>query len=452
MFNFNVLKQKFGSLNLRSKKAYKNLSVSFVANAISLSITFIMVPISLKYVGSRSYGVWLTISSVIAWFSFFDIGLGNGLRNKLAVAIAENDSERAKTYISSSYFLISAISLLMLILFYVFANVVSWNSILNTHFLSNALLYKIVIIVFSFFCLSFCLKTIISILEALQLYAIKDIISVATQISGLIAILILVNTTEGSILNLSIVYGGQAAVGLVFASIILYSGKLKHLSPSWKYVKLRESIPLINLGVWFFLNQILYLITTQTSIFLAVQLFGPDDVTVFNLARNYMGISTMLFIMVLTPFLSAFTESYTKSDYLWITSTMRNIILAFVVTNVFTIMMVLGYKLFFTMWVGGQVMPNILLMVVLGVFGVFQTYSAIYTLFLNGIGKIRLQFYTLLMSAIFFIPLVYLFYKLNCGLSSLVIPGIIFGIFNSFIYKKQFDLVMQKSATGIWNK
>lgn len=450
--NIRTILDKLRNSNERSLRAYKNLSVSFVAKIVSLAITFIVVPIALNYVGKAEYGVWLTISSIITWFSYFDIGLGNGLRNKLAVAMAKKDIKTAKTYISSAYFLISMISLAMFVLFFVFANLVSWNQILNTYFIENEMLYKIVVLVFFFFCISFSMKTLSSILEALQLYAIKDIIAVSTQIIGLIAIIILVNTTEGSLFYLSLVYSSQTALGLLIASLILFSGKLSHVRPSIKFIKIKESLPLINLGVWFFLNQILYLITTQISLFIVVQLFGPEDVTVFNLAKNYMSISTMLFIMILTPFLSAFTEAYTKNDIVWIQATMRKIMLAFAGASILTVVMVFGYRLFFNLWVGGKVMPGTLLMIMFGVFGVFQMLGSVYTLFLNGIGKIRLQFYTLLVSAILFVPLVFLFHRLNLGLSSLVVPGIIFGILNSWIYKRQFSLIMQKKAQGIWYK
>jgi O-antigen/teichoic acid export membrane protein len=443
---------KISNSDERSRRAYKNLSVSFVAKIVSLSITFIIVPITLNYVGKAEYGVWLTLSSIITWFSFFDIGLGNGLRNKLAVSLAQNDIKTARIYISSSYFLISLISLGMFVLFFVFASLVSWNEILNTHFLANEYLYKIVVIVFFFFCLSFSMKTISSILESLQLYAIKDIISLATQVIGLVAIIILVNTTEGSLYYLSLVYGSQTAFGMFIASLILFSGKLKNFRPSINFINIKQSIPLINLGVWFFLNQILYLITTQISLFIVVHLFGPEDVTVFNLARNYMSISTMLFIMILTPFLSAFTEAFTKRDYEWIKSTIHKIMLAFVGASIIIVIMLIGYRIFFNIWVGGKVMPGILLMIMFGVFGVLQMYSSVYSLFLNGIGKIRLMFYTLLVSAILFIPMVFLFYNSNFGLSSLVLPGIVTGFFSSYIYKKQFDLVIQKDAKGLWNK
>lgn len=443
---------KVRNSNERSLRAYKNLSVSFVAKIVSLAITFVVVPIALNYVGKVEYGVWLTISSIITWFSFFDIGLGNGLRNKLAVAVAKNDFETANIYISSSYFLISAISIVLFILFFTFASLVSWQVILNTHFIANILLYKIVIIVFFFFCLSFSLKTISSVLAALQLYAIKDIISVLTQILGLVAILILVNTTDGSLLYLSIVYGGQTGIGLLIASLVLFSGKLKYLRPSIKYIKLKESLPLINLGVRFFLNQILYLISTQMSLFIVVQLYGPGDVTVFNLAKNYMAISSMMFIMVLTPFLSAFTEAYTKEDYNWIKTTIHKIMLAFIGTCLLITLMVIGYETFFKLWVDGKVMPSLMLIIILGIFEVFSMYASVYTLFLNGIGIIRLQFYILLFSAILLLPLVLLFDKLGFGLSSLVFPGLIFAVCSSIIYKRQFNLIMQKKASGLWYK
>ena len=58
---------------------------------------------ALNYLNPVKYGIWLTLTSVIGWFAFFDLGLGNGLRNKLAEALAKNDNELARTYISTSY-------------------------------------------------------------------------------------------------------------------------------------------------------------------------------------------------------------------------------------------------------------------------------------------------------------------------------------------------------------
>ena len=128
----------FGSDNKRTERASKNVLVKFISTVVALLISFIIVPMVLGFVGKEEYGIWLTISSIVSWFSYFDIGLGNGLRNKLAVALAEDDKEIANIYISSSYALIGIISTVMFVGFFVIANFVSWSNILNTELIANS--------------------------------------------------------------------------------------------------------------------------------------------------------------------------------------------------------------------------------------------------------------------------------------------------------------------------
>ena len=438
--------------NKRTLRAKKNISVSFICKGLSILISFLIVPLTLGYVGKVEYGIWMTISSIISWFSFFDIGLGNGLRNKLAEALAKDDKEVAKVYISSTFALIACIASLMFIGFLIAANFISWNSALNTDVVSNNELFAIVVTVFSFFCIGFVMKVLSSILQAMQRYAINDILGVLAQILGLVAIYILVKTTDGSLFKLCIVYGSKTAIVLLIASIVLFSGSLKEFSPRISYINIKKAIPLMNLGIWFFINQILYLIVTQTSVILVVQFFGPEDVTIFNLAKRYMTIVSMLYIMVLTPFLSAFTEAYTKKEFGWIKSTIRKINFIWLIASFGTLMLVFGYKLFFRLWVGDEIIIPVSLIITLGISSIFGTWSSTFTLFLNGIGKIRLQFRVQLIQALLFFPLSYFFYKLNFGLSSLVIPGIIFVTFGAFIFTIQYKKIISKTAFGVLNK
>jgi O-antigen/teichoic acid export membrane protein len=61
----------------RSIDAKKNIVTSFVIKGINVLINLALVPLTIKYVNSTQYGIWLTLSSIITWFSFFDIGFGN---------------------------------------------------------------------------------------------------------------------------------------------------------------------------------------------------------------------------------------------------------------------------------------------------------------------------------------------------------------------------------------
>lgn len=70
----------------------------------TILISLILVPMTLSYLNPYEYGIWLTLSSTLAWIYTFDIGLGNGLRNKLTEALALNDLKLARIYVSTSFF------------------------------------------------------------------------------------------------------------------------------------------------------------------------------------------------------------------------------------------------------------------------------------------------------------------------------------------------------------
>ena len=65
-------------------------------------------------------------------FAFFDIGLGNGLRNKFAEAKAKGDLDLAKGYVSTAYYTIGAICVVFFILSLLVSYFVDWASVFNT--------------------------------------------------------------------------------------------------------------------------------------------------------------------------------------------------------------------------------------------------------------------------------------------------------------------------------
>ncbi|MDD2268971.1 MAG: oligosaccharide flippase family protein [Eubacteriales bacterium] len=436
----------------RTLNAKKNISVAFICKGVSIIVSFLIVPLTLGYVGKVEYGIWMIISSIIHWFSFFDIGLGNGLRNKLAEALALNDKEQAKIYVSSVFALILLISTVMFVAFFIAANFISWNKVLNTDLVANNELLLIVVMVFFFFCIEFVLKVVSSVLQAMQKYAVNDIIGLSSQILGLLAIYILVKTTDGSLFNLCLVYGGKSAVVWLIATVVLFFTILKELRPSIQFVKIKQALPLLNLGVRFFIAQILYIILTQSSVIIIAQFFGPSDVTTYNLSVRYMTIPSMVYMMVLTPFLSAFTEAYTKKEDDWIKKTLSKINKVWLITTLVTVLFVVFYKLFFKLWVGNEVVVPFYLIACLCVFSLFSSWSSTYTLFLNGVGKIKLQIYVMTVQACLFIPLSYLFFKCGFELASIVVVQIIFYAISSLVFTLQYKKIVNSTAIGIWNK
>ena len=88
---------------IRTKRAKQNILAMFAIKGVGLLISFLYIPLLLHTLNTVDYGVWLTLTSIVSWISFFDIGLGNGLRNKLCEAISINDIQKARELVSTAY-------------------------------------------------------------------------------------------------------------------------------------------------------------------------------------------------------------------------------------------------------------------------------------------------------------------------------------------------------------
>ena len=111
--------------------AKKNIIISFILKGISILISLQVVPITIHYVNSTRYGIWLTLSSLVSWLSFFDIGLTHGFRNRFAESKALGNIEQARVYVSTTYavlfILFIAFSCLMILL----NTFLNWSDLLN---------------------------------------------------------------------------------------------------------------------------------------------------------------------------------------------------------------------------------------------------------------------------------------------------------------------------------
>ena len=89
----------------RTDLIFKQIGLSGIYKGCSFIISFLLVPLSIKYIGVANYGLWITMFAFISWFSFFDFGIGNGLRNKLSQALANDNRLLAKQLVSTDYFI-----------------------------------------------------------------------------------------------------------------------------------------------------------------------------------------------------------------------------------------------------------------------------------------------------------------------------------------------------------
>lgn len=445
--------KKVGIKSDRTKNITKHVIASFIYKGGSIVATFLMVPLTINFLDSENYGIWLTLSSFIAWFSFFDIGLGNGLRNKFAEAKAKGDLTLARGYVSSAYFTIGSICLILALLFIFLNFFIDWTRVFNAnHYLQNDLAI-LMPIVFAFFCLQLVVKLITTIYTADQNHSMQGKINFYTQALSLLLIWLITFINDGSLLLFGTIFSALPVVILLVLNFFAFRNTYKCFSPSlslWKKEYLKD---IFGLGLIFFIVQISGIILYSTDNLIISNLFSPKEVVPYNIAYKYFSISTMVFGIIATPFWSSITEAYQKQDFNWIKKSianMKKLAFSFIILIVF---MILFSDFFYNFWVGSKVFVPKTLSIFMGVFFVLCIYVTPFTIFLNGIGKIRMQAIQGLFTALLNIPLSIFFAKhFNLGPSGVIFSTVICFIPSVILSPIQYSKIISKSAKGIWNQ
>jgi O-antigen/teichoic acid export membrane protein len=448
---FSVIKNLINKGHSRSINAKKNILMSFLIKGCNIAIGLMLVPLTIHYVNPIQYGIWLTLSSIIGWFGFFDIGLGNGLRNKFAEALAKDEHQKARIYVSTTYAILIFIIAFALVLFLCINPFLNWSRILNAPATMARELSLLAMVVFVSFSIQFVLQLISTILIADQKPAKASLFNFFGSLFSLTVIFILTRTTTGNLFYLGLGLAFTPVLVLSASSIWFYSHQYKKYAPSFKYVNLKYARDLMTLGVKFFILQVAVIVLYETSNIIISQLFGPAQVTPYNIAYKYFGIISMVFGIVMTPFWSAFTEAWVKKDFVWIKSIMHklNMLSGFLIIVILLMLAVSNFA--FKLWVGKMVTVPISISIVLAAYFIIYVRNAIYIYFLNGIGKIKLQLYSGVIGMIINIPMA-IFLGKRLGVAGVILSCTILNGINMVWTVIQYNKIINNRATGIWNQ
>jgi len=437
----------------RSRRVKKNIAISAVLKIINIIIQLLLVPLLLNYLSPIKYGIWLTVGSVINWLYFFDIGLGNGLRNKLAEALAKNEMELARIYVSTTYAVLSIIVIIIYLLFLAADKFINWRIIFNSPAEFTNEINSLIIAVFTFFALNFVARLIGIILNADQKSSINDLIYTIGNLLFLVLIFILSKISHQSLVLVGLSNGLATFLPAVIMSIVFFSRNYKQLKPSFKYVRFMHINELTVLGIKFFIMQIAAVIVFTTDNLIIAQLFGPEQVTPYNIALKYFNIVQMGFSIIITPFWSAFTEAYAKNDLMWIKSKIKRLIQIWLIVGLGVVIMLSFSSFVYKFWVGNIIEIPFALSVLMAIFVIISTWNNIFAFFLNGIGKLKLSLYQSIIIGIINIPLSILFAKyFNFSLQGVILGTIVSLLISTFLQPLQTLKILNNRAVGIWNK
>jgi len=434
----------------RSIAAKKNVFGLFVIKGMNICINLSLVPLIIGYVNPTKYGVWLTLSSIVGWLTFFDIGFTQALRNKFAETKAKNKITLAKIYISTTYAVLSIMFSVLFFSFLIINKYIKWFRILNTTKELSGELTRIAVVVFGMFFLQMVLRTVHTIVVADQ----KPAKAASFDLFGLIItylfIFLLTKTTDGSLYLLSIAYSVAPVFALIVSSIYFYSKDYKKYKPAFKLIDFCYARDLVNIGGMFFLIQISTIVIYQTNNIIIAQLFGPYEVAAYNIAYKYLGILFMFFSLLISPFWSAFTDAYSQNDFTWMKESYNKLKYISWILPVVALILISLSGIVYKFWIKDSVIIPFSVTTILGTYFVIQSWAYLNAQILNGIGKITLQLILNIVAMILHIPLA-LYLGKYTGIIGVVMSSTIICVLIYMVTTKQVSLILEEKSYGIWN-
>ena len=445
------LKALMSPENSRNKMLRNNILLSGIIKAVGLFTSLLVVPATLDYLDKEQYGIWMTISSILIWFSFFDVGLGNGMRNYLAQSISAGDYRKGRIYLSTTLAMLTCIAIVLIVVSTACTFSLDLNKVFNTLAVDSCQLTAALLIATVFTLIMFVVKNVGLVYVAMQRYAINDLLIVSGNVVALIIVYVITKTTETNLLYVVLTFTATPVVIFLLAAIPLFK-KHPQLRPSLGCIDQTFARQILGKGLGFFFIQItsVLVIFGGANIFIA-QALGQEAVTTYNIAYKFFNLLIIAYTIVIAPMWSAYTDASVKGDFVWIKSTLKRTLAVWCLTLVAGLVMLALSGLFYRLWVGQSVLvPFTVSCCVFAYASLFNLNSGV-TALINGVNKIHVQIITSVVFTVLYVVAVSL-WGMRHGIEGIVICMAVSYAAMSIIHLYQCCLIINQRAKGIWDK
>lgn len=364
-----TLDESVNNANTGTRLTFSNVSGSLVIKTLTLVVGLFTYPLYIKYFanqipvlgpngtwtnqGAIALGAWLVILQILSWVLTFDMGIGNGLKNKIVIAMNEGRREDVKKYISSSYIANFVIIFAVLVIGLVVTSFIDFNAILNISkdVIPLSTLQLAFKLAFISICLEFFLKIILNIYQALQ----KETIASAIPLLSTVLLLVFVSVTKiesmsNALVAISTFYIFSVNVPLIVLTIICFTTTLKDCRPSireWSFPVVKG---IITLGGLYFLIQIFLLVINSTNRVIISNTYGASMVTEYEPYLKIYSALTMIGSAISMPLWTLTVRADVKRDYNWMNRAKKMSIFISVGFAVVAIIISALLQLVFNLW------------------------------------------------------------------------------------------------------
>lgn len=379
----------------RGKERYRRVALTAIGSAaakiINLTTNLITIPLTYHYLEDERYGLWLTISSLLLFLNFADLGIGNGLLNKIAEACGK-DERKHQTYISSAFFSLLIFSIFLFLVFFFIYPHINWIKLYRVSSPEIGKEAGIATAAFVFFALlNIPLGVSRSVQQGMQEGFVNYFWQALASLFSLLGVLITIFLKGGLVFLVISAVGFQTLI-LLINGVYLFFIKYPNLRPHLRSFDKIHAVEIAKIGLLFFILQISVSITSSSDNLIIAQFIDIKSVPHFSVPFRLFSYASLSIYIFLEPLWPAYREAIARKDFIWVRNSLLNsvkfAILASLALSI--LLLVMGSRIIH-FWVGDSINPSRFFLLGLGIWTVISASGNAIAMFLNGANIIRLQ-------------------------------------------------------------
>lgn len=377
--------------NNRVRSILQNAISAGAARAVGMLVGLLMVPLTLGYLGPERYGLWMALSSLIAFLQITDGGIGNALIGVVARDQAQGQSQRLPQIVLSALLMLSSVGAAIVALYFLVEPALDWRSFLNY---SDAVSQDEVYSAIRVFVVMFSLGLPLSIAQQVRLGMLQGARNGRYLATGQVANLLFVIfaiSREASLPWLvfaSMLGALLAGLGNLVSILAGFLPRQSHSwMPSWQSVSL-----LLGKGGLFFILQICALLSYNADNMIVSNVVGAASVSEYSIAMKIFSVPSFLFSLLLAGMWPAYADAEARGDRQWAASffwgTTRKM---FIVGLLVSAGLLAVSPWAFTLLSHGQIKPGWPLLFGMFLWGSYLALGGSLATLLNGMHVVRFQ-------------------------------------------------------------
>ncbi|MER9618572.1 oligosaccharide flippase family protein [Mesorhizobium sp. M0207] len=399
-----------GHASLRERRIAKSALASAFAKIVSVSTALVSVPLTLHYLGAERYGMWMAMSSLVAFLSFADLGIGNGLLSSVASAHGRDDRAGIRTLVSSAYLVLSLIAVAVLAILAICYPLVTWYRIFNVQSeLARAEAAPAVAVLIGCFALAIPVGVVQRTQMGLQKGYMMSLWQGAASVMGLFGVLLAIHL-KAPLPFLVLAYVGAPLLAGVANNIVFFGFLERDIAPDRHCVSRAAIRILTGTGFLFLVLQLVAAATYMSDNFIIAHKLGASSVADYAVPERLFALIGLVVAMVVAPLWPAYGEAIARGDRVWVARTLkRSLLLSAGAAALGSTFLVIAAPWILELWVGHAVSPPFLLLLGLGLWKVVEAAGGALAMFLNGMRVIGFQLVAAIFTAVVAITLKFYF-------------------------------------------